>query len=77
MESIKAIYNGTSFVPKEKIPVEAEYEVIITFVKPVQRIIDGCTAGTLPRHTAKGLLKGKIFMAEDFDEPLEEMAEYM
>ncbi len=36
----------------------------------------------LPRNTSKtkrkaGLLKGKIRMAEDFDEPLEEMKEYM
>ncbi|MCL1998916.1 MAG: DUF2281 domain-containing protein [Turicibacter sp.] len=77
MHSIQATYNGTDFVPREKIPIEGEYEVIITFVKPVQDVIDGCRAGKLPRHTAKGLLKGKIFMADDFDEPLEEMAEYM
>lgn len=31
----------------------------------------------LPRSTARGLLKGKVWMSDDFDAPLEEMKDYM
>jgi len=31
----------------------------------------------LPRSTAKGLLKDKVWIADDFNAPLEEMKEYM
>jgi hypothetical protein len=31
----------------------------------------------LPRSGARGLLKGKVWMAEDFDEPLDDLKEYM
>ena len=30
-----------------------------------------------PRSSLKGILKGKVWMSEDFDEPMEEMEEYM
>ena len=30
-----------------------------------------------PRSESRGLFKGKIKMSDDFDEPLEEMKEYM
>ena len=31
----------------------------------------------LPRSELKGCLKGKVWMADDFDAPLDEMREYM
>ena len=30
-----------------------------------------------PRSEMRGILKGKVFMSDDFDAPLEEMKEYM
>ena len=30
-----------------------------------------------PRSELRGILKGKVWMADDFDAPLEEMREYM
>ena len=33
--------------------------------------------GKLPRSELRGCLKGKVWMADDFDAPLEEMREYM
>ena len=76
MQAIKAVYDGVSFKPKQPIPVQGHYEVVITFIKPINQ------SGTaefkkLPRSTAKGLLKGKVWMSEDFNEPLEEMKDYM
>ena len=37
MYSIKAIYDGTSFKAIQPIPVDENYEVIITFVEPVRK----------------------------------------
>ena len=31
----------------------------------------------LPRSTSIGLLEGKVWMSDDFNEPIEEMKEYM
>jgi len=38
MYAIKALYDGTNFKPKETIPVNEEYEVIITFTSPVKNL---------------------------------------
>ena len=35
MFAIKAVYDGSTFKPKEPIPVNGEYEVVITFTTPV------------------------------------------
>jgi hypothetical protein len=36
MYAIEALYDGTDFRPKEPIPVNEEYEVVITFTTPVK-----------------------------------------
>ena len=36
MYSIKALYDGAVFKPIEPIPVNEEYEVVITFTNPVK-----------------------------------------
>ena len=33
MQAIKAIYDGVNFKPKQPIPVNGQYEVVITFVE--------------------------------------------
>ncbi|MCL2295136.1 MAG: hypothetical protein FWC36_09785 [Spirochaetes bacterium] len=38
MYAIKAVYNGVNFEPKEPIPVNEKYEVIITFTTPLKNI---------------------------------------
>ena len=78
MYAIKAIYDGTSFKPTQPIPVKENYEVVITFIAPVGKNTE--TAGEptkLPRSAVRGFLKGKVWMSDDFNEPLEEMKEYM
>ena len=71
MQSIKAIYDGECFMPKQPIPVIGKYEVVITFIEPVN---DGTLKETqpvkMPRSTAKGFLKDKVWMADDFNAPL-------
>ena len=36
MYSINAVFDGSLFTPKEPIPVEGKYEVVITFIKPIE-----------------------------------------
>ena len=33
MQAIKAVYDGVNFKPKQPIPVNGQYEVVITFVE--------------------------------------------
>ena len=73
MHAIKAIYDGTNFMTNQTIPVSGNYEVVITFIKPV-----GVEAPVSNRPQFKyGCMSGKIWMADDFDAPLENFAEYM
>ena len=72
MYTIKAIYDGTKFTPIKPLEIEGEHEVIITF-------LDGDVPDKVKRPISelRGMLKGKVWMADDFNAPLEEMAEYM
>lgn len=36
MYAIKAVYDGIGFKPQEPIPVNEEYEVVITFTIPIK-----------------------------------------
>ena len=71
MYAVKAIYDGVNFKPTQPIAVEGRYEVIITFVEP----IENDTPSDLPFK--RGCMKGKMWMADDFDAPLEDFEEYM
>ena len=70
MHSIKAIYEGAKFRPIQPIPVEGDYEVIITFIEPVKK-------DTVRPPFSYGSMAGKIWMADDFNAPLEDFKEYM
>ena len=35
MQAIKAIYDGTVFKPQQPIPVQGQYEVVITFIEQI------------------------------------------
>ena len=78
MYAIKAVYDGVNFKPKQPISVKGEYEVIITFVEPMHptNLFDEHKKKR-PLSELKGLLKGKVRMSSDFNEPLEELKEYM
>ena len=78
MHAIEAIYDGFNFIPTQPVQVNENYKVIITFVEPVKNN-KAYTGGEkkLPRSTAFGIWKDKVWMSDDFNEPLEEMKEYM
>ena len=78
MQIIEAIYDGSNFKLKQPIPVKEEYEVAITFIKPVKKeFVDIVPIKKRPRSEIIGLFKGKIWMSDDFNEPIEELKEYM
>lgn len=72
MRAIKAIYDGESFIPIQPLPVNENYEVIIIFANPIKP-----AAQLSPRANFIGMFEGKIKMTDDFNEPIEEMKEYM
>ena len=72
MQAIKAIYDGVNFTPIQPVPVNENYEVIIIFANPIKPAAQLST-----RANFIGMFEGKIRMADDFNEPIEEMMEYM
>ena len=44
MQAIKAVYDGLTFKPRQPIPVQGYYEVVITFLEPVEPVyVSGAT----------------------------------
>ena len=73
MQAIKAIFDGANFLPKQPIPVKENYEVLITFLEPME---NKDRIAVRPPFEY-GSMSGKIWMADDFDAPLEDFKEYM
>lgn len=68
--TIKGYYDHGQIVLKEKSPVKSKTEVIITFLTE-----DSNNAGY--RKRIPGGLKGKVAIPDDFNEPLDDLKEYM
>ena len=78
MYAVKAIYDGVNFKPNQPISVKGVYEVIITFLEPVTESLDSTKQiKKHPRSEIIGCLKGQVWMADDFNDPIEELKEYM
>ena len=78
MYAVKAIYDGVNFKPKQPISMKGQYEVVITFLQPVTNVIaKEEQTKKHPRSEFIGSWKNEIWMSDDFNEPLDEMREYM
>ena len=77
MYAIKAIYDGTTFKPTQPVMVKGQYEVVITFVEPIAKHAEYILAPDTSKTPVLGRLDGAIKIPDDFDEPLDEMKEYM
>jgi len=81
MYAVKAIYDGINFKPKQPISVSGRYEVVITFLEPLEPMEDDVAMDESPKKRPlcelRGFMKGKVWMADDFNAPLEAMKEYM
>jgi hypothetical protein len=71
MEVVKAIYTKERIKLLEPVNVKGDYECDVIFRKPVEEP----KKKKIPLSELEGCLEGWI--SEDFDEPLEEMKEYM
>ncbi|HRO41977.1 MAG TPA: DUF2281 domain-containing protein [Flavipsychrobacter sp.] len=67
LTTIKGIYDHGKIVLSEQPPVKERTEVIVTFL--------GGSASKTERKL--GILKGKISVPDDFDDPLDDLKEYM
>jgi len=77
MYAVKAIYDGVTFKPMQPISAKGRHKVVITFLEPIEDVLDDEQPKKRPLSELRGLLKGKVWMSGDFNEPLEEMKEYM
>ena len=81
MYAVKAIYDGTEFKPIQPITVKGEYEVIITFIEPIKKSSEKKTCILREPDTTKtpaiGEWDGMAVIPDVFNEPLDEMKEYM
>jgi len=78
MYAVKAIYDGVNFKPSQPISMKGTYEVVITFLEPLDKVVaDEKQIKKHPRSKFIGSWKDKIRMSEDFNAPLDEMQEYM
>ena len=78
MYAINAIYDGVNFKPMQPIAVKGTHRVVITFL---EQVADGVEvmeqSKKRPRSEIICCLKGKVWMADDFNDPIEELEEYM
>ena len=64
MYTIRARYDGKNFKPMQAIPIKGDCEVLITFLEPEKK-----EPAKIPRSELRGKWKGRVWMADDFNEP--------
>lgn len=69
LTAIKGYYEKGKIVMKEEAPVQSKTDVIITFLTEE----NGNTLG----KRIPGALKGKVSLPDDFNEPLDDLKDYM
>jgi hypothetical protein len=69
LTTIKGYYEKGKIVLNETPPVQSKTDVIITF-------LDEHSASSIPKRIPGGL-KGKVRLPVDFNEPLDDLKEYL
>jgi len=72
LTTIKGVYDHGKIILNEKPPVEKKSDVIVTFLSGEQTEDEQKTKRGKP-----GALKGRLTIPDDFNEPLEDLKEYM
>lgn len=68
LSTVKGIFEDGKITLSEKPPVHGRADVIVTFLEEKPQTI---------KKRQAGVLSGKATMADDFDEPLDDLKEYM
>jgi hypothetical protein len=69
LTAIKGYYEKGQIIMKEEAPVQSKTEVIITFLTEDNATTTG--------KRIPGGLKGKVSIPDDFNEPLDDLKDYM
>jgi hypothetical protein len=67
LTAIKGYYEKGRIIMKEEAPVQSKTDVIVTFL----------TEDVAPGKRIPGGLKGKVSIPDDFNEPLDDLKDYM
>lgn len=70
LTTIKGYYEQGHIVMEEEAPVQKRTQVIITFITDETGLEN-------PKKRMPGALKGKVTIPDDFNEPLEDLKDYM
>jgi len=68
LTAIKGYYEKGRIILKENAPVQSKTDVIVTFLTEDNQL----TGKRIP-----GALKGKVSLPDDFNEPLDDLKDYM
>ncbi len=71
LTTIKGIYDHGQIILTEQPPVKTKADVIVTFLSEEE------TKNLPPKKRLFGGLEGKLTLPDDFNEPLDEMKDYM
>lgn len=71
LTTIKGIYDQGKIILTEQPPVSKKTDVIVTFLNEEE------TKTFTPKKRLFGGLEGKLKLPDDFNEPLDEMKDYM
>ncbi|MEP7127324.1 MAG: hypothetical protein ABI729_00595 [Chitinophagales bacterium] len=72
LTTIKGVYNHGKITLAEPPPVETKTDVMVTFLPSGEK-----TVQKGKQKIILGMLDGKINLPDDFNEPLEDLKEYM
>ncbi len=72
LTTIKGIYEHRKIILTEEPPVKTKADVVVTFLP-----IEESKAPNGKHKIILGLLEGQIKLPDDFDEPLDDLKEYM
>ena len=80
MYAVKAIYDGINFKPIQPIHIREQYEVVITFIEPLnkndKKLLYMLREPDLTKEPTIGECDGMFVISDDFNDSLEEMMEY-
>ena len=71
LTTVKGVYEGGKIILLEDAPVKAKADVFVTFFPP------DAEAPSPKKRGAPGGLQGKVDIPEDFNEPLDDLKDYM
>lgn len=73
LTAIKGTYDNGQIIWDETPPIQKRTKVIVTFLEESMPIHEE----SLTQKRQGGSMKGEVWMADDFNEPLDDLKEYM